>query len=131
MELRIIDLTGFFDKLERWSGPPFDQMIEKTTKQAVSYVLQRVPKYPPPPAGSRYRRTGTLGRSISGKVKRLGSTWRGFVGTKVVYAPYVIDEQFQARVHQGRWYTLQAVVRGARDGVLRLYRDALKEFFGR
>ena len=61
-------------------------------------------KYPPPPAGSRYIRTGNLGRGWG--VMRSGKTSvQFFNGTP--YGPYVVGDSSgsgQAGIHAGRWW---------------------------
>jgi hypothetical protein len=55
--------------------------------------------YPPPPAGSRYRRTGNLRQKL--RIKKLSKTSR-IVENTASYARYVYGMP-QARVHAGRW----------------------------
>ena len=106
--------------------------LHTTTDKAVKYVHSQVPAYPPTRPGQRYVRTGTLGRSIGTEVRSLGASMVGTIGTSTVYAPWVISDRSvggvgpQAWMHVGRWWTLQGVVRKARDGVIRIYEDMLK-----
>ena len=78
-------------------------------------------KYPPKPPDSTYRRTGTLGKSWTKSVMRGGREggWLAQIGTRLGYAPYVQDELRQAKVHQGRWQTVQSVAKDRRDEVVR------------
>lgn len=99
--------------------------IRQATEEAVLYVHGKVPEYPPPPGESSYTRTGTLGRSITTKVEAIGSGAVGSIGTAVVYAGYVIDENRQAWMHRGRWWTLQGVVRGSKDAIIGFYQRAI------
>jgi len=48
-------------------------------------------QYPPQPAGSRYRRTGTLGRSISTTINAVGGRLEGVLGSNSNIAPYNDD----------------------------------------
>lgn len=74
---------------------------------------------------STYRRTGTLGKSITTKVQTQGDSVIGRIGTNVSrqtassgYAEYVIgmpDEQ--AWMHQGRWWSLGQEVEKNSDDV--------------
>ncbi len=110
------------------------------TKEAVLYAQSQIPPYPPPPPDSSYRRTGTLGRSITAfsgghpqsltrvDVTPFGSI--GIIGTNVSYAGYVIDEHEQAYMHRGRWWTLQGVIRKARAGIVKIYARAARRLFG-
>ena len=115
--------------------------MQQAMLRAVLYVQSRVPAYPRPPAGSRYRRTLTLGRSLTGlsgaapgalgRVEALGTDIVGYVGTSIVYAPYVIDAERQAWMHRGRWYTLQGVVQRAQGGAAKILSEALRTIIRR
>lgn len=112
-----------------------DRELESAARQAVLYVQSQVPPYPAPPATSDYRRTGLLGRSLTGfgssagpalsRVESIGGKPAGIVGSAVEYAPGIIDEERQEWMHQGRWWTLQEVVRKSRDGIVRIYQDTI------
>ena len=101
----------------------------------VLYVHSKVPKYPAASGASTYRRTGTLGRSVTtfmgsnpdalSRVEQSGSDIHGFIGTRLSYAVYVIDKFKQARWNVGRWWTLQDVVLGLKNDILRVYQNAL------
>lgn len=103
-------------------------------RKAIIYVHSQVPSYPSAPPFSRYRRTGTLGRSVSSfsatgslsRVESVGGGVVGYVGTNLSYAGYVIDEHQQAYMHRGRWYTLQSVVDDATDGIVKIIRAGVR-----
>lgn len=109
-------------------GERLGRELEPAMKAAVLYTQGQVPGYPPPPSGSTYRRTGTLGRSVTSqsapgalsRVETLGSGVVGYIGTSIRYAPYVIDRNRQAWMHRGRWWLLQDVVERAVDGIRRV-----------
>lgn len=116
--------------------------IQKSTKKAVLYVHSEIPGYPPVPAGSDYRRTGTAGRAITtfgitpvggggtslSEVKPLFDGAQGFVGGKLEYLPYLIDETYQTEVHKRNgWFTLQDVIRKLKDGITQIYKTGIKE----
>lgn len=58
-----------------------------------------------------YRRTGTLVKSMTYAVSTSGSTTTAKYGTNRKYARYVVDEERQAKYHEGNWPTLQAITR--------------------
>ena len=60
------------------------------------------------------------------RVESLGGRVVGIVGTALEYAPFVIDENRQAKQHRGRWYTLQGVVEKAQDGIKRIFEEAIR-----
>lgn len=62
-------------------------------------------RYPAPPPGSGYIRTGTLGRTWTAARPTWSASASGFeskLGNVTPYATFV-QGQRQARVHQGRW----------------------------
>ena len=121
-------------RLDRGSNLTRD-VLPDAMKDAVLYTISQTPGYPSPPAGSRYQRTGTLGRSLTGlqgsapmalsRVEPHGSVVEGYYGTNVTYGPFVVDEKRQAKVHQGRWFTLQGVVQKARPGIVRILKQSI------
>ncbi len=131
MRIIVSGLQDVSQKLERMSGEQLQAEVEKTTLSAVLFVQGEIPGYPAPPSGSRYRRTGTLGRTVTAlagrapealsRVETVGGRVTGFVGTSLSYAKWVIDIARQAWMHRGRWWTLQGVARGARGGIIKLY----------
>lgn len=64
-----------------------------------------------------YRRTGTLGRSITSKVRRTADAVYIDVGTNVSYAPLVIGKERQAAYHRGNWTPLQDDIENNIDGI--------------
>lgn len=103
------------------------------TEKATKYVRSQIPPYPAPPANSKYRRTGTLGREIYDQVRPIMSGFIGVIGSPTIYGPWVISEDKlndgrgpQAAVHKGRWWTLQGVLRKAKDGIKQIYSAGIK-----
>lgn len=138
----------------------FPQWMVTVTDRAVKYVHGQVPRYPaasrsPYPFKSRkqywfvrlsikegtmqvpYRRSGMLGRSITTQVKKVGTDVVGTIGTADVKAPWVISSEAvgsrgpQSMYHQGVWFTLQQIVKDAKVGIVRIYKDGLKQLLGR
>jgi len=74
--------------------PAFYRAQREERKRALEdvgrYVQAKAAKYPPKPDSSSYKRTGTLGRSITvGPVKQPGTAYSYVeVGTNLHYAPY-------------------------------------------
>ena len=76
-----------------------------------------------------YKRTGTLGKSLGmtgGKptvysIKGSGSQITGRYGTDLKYAKYVIDDQKQAYMHKGWWWTMDVVRKRAEPKIKRLW----------
>jgi len=74
--------------------------------------------YPPPPAGSRYRRTGNLRQKL--RIKKLSRTSR-IVENTASYARYVYGMP-QARVHRGRWASLRDAAEAAKKEAIAVLR---------
>jgi hypothetical protein len=102
-----------------------DSEIRKATDKAMKYAHSQVPPYPPKPANSTYTRTGTLGRRMYTQVRPLGQETVGVIGNNTEYAPFVIDENRQAR-QNSHWWTLQAVVEKAWPGMVEMFREAIR-----
>lgn len=133
-----VDAKAVQAKLQR--GSDLRDALASGMKKGVLYVQSQIPGYPSPPENSTYTRTGTLGRSLTAmqgqapgalsRVESVGAHSIGYIGTNIVYAPYVIDENEQASVHRGRWYTLQSVVKRAIPGVIKILKAAISERIG-
>jgi len=120
----------------------FPEFLNESTLNAVLYVHSKMPKYPPAPASSTYRRTGTLGRTITAmkgnepealsRVESAFGNVKGIVGTKLSYAPWVIDKERQTKGHKANgWWNLQDVVYSLRSGIKETYKKALGNFLRR
>lgn len=83
-----------------------DTVLEKEAK-AARRDLKAEP-YPPMLPGQKYRRTGLTANSFFARRVRPG-WW--MVGNSAPRREYVIDEEMQARIHRGRWYTIQEFMR--------------------
>ena len=73
----------------------------------------------PPPAGSRYRRTGNLRQKL--RIKKLSKTSR-IVENTASYARYVYGMP-QARVHRGRWASLKDAAEAALKEALAVLKE--------
>ena len=70
--------------IERWMRM---NNLRRGVEAAGAHILDEMQYYPPPRARSRYRRTGTLGRSWTARTSRRGL--RVTIGNNTPYAPYV------------------------------------------
>lgn len=94
--------------------------------------------YPPPPPGSTYRRTGTLGRLWTSAQHRFtvkGDVLEGRIGNATPYAHEVQSAASQAVYHQGRWKTVEQIMEEAGPEINELLdqagRNLAREFEGR
>ncbi len=69
--------------------------------------------------GKAYPTSEMLGRSWATRVSGQGP-WKGNIGTTVSYGPVVQDADKQARVHRGRWRTVQDAIKENRQKVIGL-----------
>ena len=103
-----IDVRGL-DRLVRAVGSlRVLEILRAPMIGAMARVVDRMADYPPPPSGSGYRRTGTLGRRWTQTQPSVTATATELVvkvGNNTKYGPWVQNEQFQAGMHRGRWQT--------------------------
>lgn len=87
--------------------------LETVTTQALMLLATYAAEYPPAPADSSYRRTGTLGRlwmAATPHVTVSGHVLDARIANATPYGPYVQDPERQAAQHRGRWKTTDQVV---------------------
>lgn len=125
-----VEVRGLDALLAKLAAVADPDLPRRGMERAVRYTHGTVPPYPAPPPNSTYRRTGLLGRSITTEVRSLGAETVGVIGSNTIYAPDVISDEPtpdgrgpQARIHRGRWWTLQGVIRKARPEIVAIIRD--------
>ena len=132
-----IEVKGLKELRARFAKMPskYNAAMRKTMEASLFVLQENVPPYPPPPSGSTYRRTGTVGRSLgvgmAGRpvgqpdikkvTGRVGSNFVGTFGTRLNYAPYVIGEREQARAHKGRWWTMLTIAKNATPKIIQVF----------
>jgi hypothetical protein len=70
-------------------------------------------RYPAVPPGSRYIRTGLLGRgwtTVQPAITASLTVVKGRVGNATPYGPYVQSSASQAEIHRGRWETIEQII---------------------
>jgi len=75
--------------------------------------------YPPPPVGSRYRRTGNLRQKL--RIKKLSKASR-IVENTASYARFVYGMP-QARMHRGRWASLRDAAEAAKKEAIAVLKE--------
>lgn len=139
--VRMEGLEQLQGKFNRFSGD-LPKEMQSITKEAVIYVHGHLPKHPPAPAFSTYRRTLTLWRTLTGfvgsvpdalsRVEKLFGDVKGFIGTRLKYAPWVIDRDNQTAVHKANnWWNLQDEVVKMKEGIINVYRKGMDRFVRR
>lgn len=153
MSVEIRGLDRLFKKLGAVAGT---QVLVKPMGRGVARLQRRMQEYPPAlapvqgPASAPvrftargrqvefiarrrkpYRRTGTYGRRWTVRIMAMGGGLVGRVGNNVAYGPYVGSEQWQARIHRGRWNTDRRVVEQEAPGILADFQHAIDEALAR
>jgi hypothetical protein len=133
------EIAGAFNQLEKSIQPT----LMEATEKAVLYIQSNLPDYPPEPPLSSYRRTLQLFRSLtrmqgqnpnalSRVEKGLLAGVRGFIGTNLEYAQWVIDEDYQAWFHEDNgWWVLQDVVHEQEEAITDIYDEAIDNILGK
>ena len=146
MEFRVTGQKELERKLKHL-GDKMGPEIQKINEQAAEYVRSQIPKYPPPPPNSTYKRTGRLGRWAVRPRKQVSSgggfsfsaatgqvrVYVSAITARVPYAAWVVSKRRvdgvgpQAKVHKrNNWWTIQDVARDASKGVRKIYEDGIK-----
>jgi hypothetical protein len=110
-------------KLGRVQGT---RILLPPTQRAVFRLQRYMATYPPAPARSKYKRTGTLGRRWTTKVESTGDGVIGKVGNNTEYGPLVQSKKFQADVHKNRWQTDADAIRDNRKDIVQDFNTSIK-----
>lgn len=109
-------------------GTNFDNILRPPMVRSLARLQAAIAKYPPPPAGSTYRRTGQLGRSWTNRISAQGNKLTGELGNNTRYARWVQGHGFQNRkVHAGRWDTDEMVARANEGDIVRDFDRTIAE----
>lgn len=104
----------------RKDGTTYRSKFKNKKQQAKVMQLARDGKIP-------YKRTGTLGKSITTQVKKAGrGKVRISIGSDRDYAPYVIgDDQEQSHYHRGNWTPIVEDVDAALPDAIRAFEQSI------
>ncbi len=126
---QLLEVKGLNELLKQMTAYPME--LVKTMGVGMSASLnifwENVPPYPKQDSDSRYRRTGTLGRSLGSdqsggatgepsvfRIKALGEgNFEGVFGTSLDYAPHVIGDTTQAPQNLHWWQMLDISLKSA------------------
>ena len=131
-----IEIKGLDELIRRMQAFPtqLKAAMDATMDAAMLVLWENVPPYPPPPDGSTYTRTGTLGRTLGSgpgggkasgtpevyEVRELGGGYVGRFGTNLEYAPYVIGDDDQAR-HMQHWWKIGSIAGKSEEKIRGLF----------
>lgn len=88
-------------------------------------LVEQLAAYPPAPGGSRYARTGALGRGWQRATPVTGGT--GFQLINPVSYAGLVQGDDQAWMHQGRWRTVSAIAADLEPQVIAAYTQAIQQ----
>lgn len=103
--------------------------LETATRTALLDLVDPLTDYPSPPQGSRYRRTGDLGRlwtAAPPEIRVMPTGFEGALGNARPGAQYVQGDE-QAAVHQGRWQTVRQVAESSQGLIQARYEAAAQQ----
>lgn len=99
--------------------------LMKAATRARQLLVPELSNYPAAPSGSRYVRTGRLGRGWQRATPINGGT--GFQLINPVEYAGLVQGPRQAWMHRGRWETAEAIAHRLLEDILAAYEDAVKE----
>lgn len=106
--------------------------FNKAMNKGMLRMRAAMAEYPPPRPGSPYVRTYRLQKNWKSRVTIEGDTLIGRVTNTTPYMPYVQMEEWQARMHRGRWQTEADVLGQNEDRIVGefegLVDEIVKEF---
>lgn len=137
-----IETHGLTELIGRMQQYP--DVLKRKIAVAMNAILlvlwENVPPYPDAPELSTYERTGTLGRTLGSdlgggkgsdtpsiyKVEDANGGYEAHFGTDLEYAHWVIGDEDQAWMHQGRWWIMKTVLALATDKINKIF-DSLTD----
>ena len=123
-----IRIEGIDELNKRIADAKSEKVLRKPMHRAVLRIQRDMAKYPRQRnMSTTYRRTGTLGRRWTTKVKTSQGGARGVVGNNTRYAPWVQSERFQAGQHRNWWQTDEDVVTDNEDAIVTDFRKAIED----
>jgi len=121
--IEIKGLEQLFRKLERAKAI---ETLRPPMQRGVLRLQRAMQEYPPAPAHSTYKRTGTYGKRWLTKVDTYADGLVGRVGNNVAYAPFVGSSIFQTRQHASTgWETDQKAVDENEAAILADFQQAI------
>lgn len=105
-------VKGLDELLARFSAAPriIEEELEDAGDTILAEAISRLAAEPSPPAGSRYVRTHRLSRGWRETDRRYvvaGNSRSIVLRNPVSYLPWVQGQATQAKVHRGRWTTIE------------------------
>lgn len=134
---QVAEIKGLKELISRMQAYPLQ--LARTLAVGVSASLnifwENTPPYPRQKPETKYRRTGTLGRSLGSsetggatgqgpsvyRIRKMGEgNMEGVFGTKLDYAPYVIGDTMQAK-QNSHWWRMQDIAVKSQEKIKSLW----------
>lgn len=122
-----IQIKGVAELIARLGKLVAIQVLEPPMQRAVYRLQAAMQDYPAAPRGSRYIRTGTLGRRWTTRITRSSNGITGTVGNNTAYGPLVQSERFQTRTHKRTgWTTDERAVKDNEKAIVDDFQRAIQ-----
>lgn len=121
-----IVIEGIDRLMAKLGSAAANDVLRPPMQRAVYRLQAGMAVYPQQRAGSRYIRTGTLGRRWTTKVEQSDNGLTGKIGNNTSYGPFVQSQMFQAAVHKGRWQTDEMVLKREQDAIVSDFERAIQ-----
>lgn len=113
-----LDIRVEFDDLRRvieiaGSLAPLRPVVERSVARIQAFMQV----YPPQRSGTKYRRSGTLGRRWTTQITTWNDEIIGEAGNNTSYGPFVQSDAFQAHWNDGIWQTDAQAIEENRSGI--------------
>lgn len=126
-----VEIRGTGELVQKLNQIADINQLRPTLRESAEIFREEMTDYPPPPVGSRYVRTLTLGRLWT--VTPVFQVWNGLqvkVGNVTPYVRWVQSRLMQARVHRGRWRTEYDVLVEQAARRDKLFRNRIEKLLG-
>jgi hypothetical protein len=121
-----VTITGLEPLFRKLGNAAAVHTLEPPMHRGVLRLQSYMQVYPPPPAGSKYVRSGTLGKRWTAKVDTSANGLVGRVGNRTAYGPFVQSNMFQTPWHRRTgWHTDSDAVRANEDVILADFQQAV------
>ena len=151
-----IEVEGLNEVMKAVDPKDFERMLMTTMQGATNIIREPLQNYPGPPTDAQkklavegwtkkqrgwffanlragtlqvpYARTMTLHKGWTVQVKRISGGVMGVIGNRIGYGPVVQDSKDQARIHKGRWPTVQGVKKDKEKEVRSFFERAISRW---
>ena len=121
-----IQLRGIEEAMAKLGVAESLEMLRPPMERSMLLLMADMAKYPRQRSGSRYRRTGNLGRRWTKSVRADYGGLTGTVGNNTSYGPYVQSADRQAWMHQGIWQTDASVAHRRQNEIVADFERAIQ-----